>query len=315
MNNFLSIDPIILFFILGFIASYLKSDLKLPEDIAKTFSIFLLLSIGIKGGQEVGSAKDLHNFVPTLSVGLAASFVMTLSFFFFLKSKIGSANSASLSASYGSVSAITLMVAQSFLKNQNIHFSGYMVTIMALIEIPAIIFALFLYQKNMKETKSSTSVLKSIITSKSIFLLIGGFLIGLSLNEASWLSIKPIFKDSFKGILAIYILNLGVIAQKRVQEVLAYTKKIFFFVVIFPLLTGSIVILISHLINISFGDQILLGILTGSASYIAAPAAIQSTIKEANPSFYIGLPLGITFSINLLFGIPYYVFLAQLVNS
>lgn len=169
MNNFLSIDPIILFFILGFIASYLKSDLKLPEDIAKTFSIFLLLSIGIKGGQEVGSAKDLHNFVPTLSVGLAASFVMTLSFFFFLKSKIGSANSASLSASYGSVSAITLMVAQSFLKNQNIHFSGYMVTIMALIEIPAIIFALFLYQKNMKETKSSTSVLKSIITSKSIF--------------------------------------------------------------------------------------------------------------------------------------------------
>jgi hypothetical protein len=316
MIYFSSFDLVILFFVLGALASWVKSDLEVPESISKFLSIFLLLSLGLKGGHEVRIAENLNGFFPVLIIGLTSCLAIPSILYWTLRSRLGFANAAALAASYGSVSAVTFVATQGILTNENLAYSGYMVAIMALMEIPAILMAVFFHQMYSGRTsKLNQTVFVSIFSAKSVVLLLGGFAIGLSMNQTSWDGIAPVVQGCFKGVLAFFLLDLGVIAQKQLREAWAFKVTAILVAVVLPLVFGSIALAICHWVGISQGDQILTAVLVGSASYIAAPAAIRSTIKTANPSLYLALPLALTFPMNLILGIPFYIEISHLLTS
>ncbi|MES2769892.1 MAG: sodium-dependent bicarbonate transport family permease [Bdellovibrionota bacterium] len=307
MNHLANFDLIIFFFILGAFASWIRSDLEIPEFISKFLSIFLLLSLGLKGGHEVRFAESLTGFIPSLTLGLISCLALPIIFFFAFKNRLGVANASALSASYGSVSAVTFITAQGILENDGINFSGYMVAIMALMEIPAILIGVYLYQRFSKNSPHGRTILASIFSAKSVVLLLGGFVIGLLMNEKSWAGISPVVQGSFKGVLAFFLLDLGIVAQKQLREAWKFKYLSLPIAIIFPLICGTLSLFVGHSIGISQGDLILLATLVGSASYIAAPAAMRSSIPSANPSLYLALPLAMTFPMNLIFGIPLYI--------
>jgi hypothetical protein len=308
-----SLDPIVLFFVLGVLASWFKSDLEIPDQVSKSLSIFLLLSLGLKGGHQVREAEALLSFLPTLAVGFGSCLLLPVGLFFLLRPRLGAHDAAALAASYGSVSAVTFIAAESVIKNLDISSSGYMVAVMALMEIPAIIVALSIYQKSSSKNKNSRSIWLHILSMKSVILLIGGFLIGLTMNTQSWLSIAPVVQGGFKGVLAFFLLDLGILAQKQLQY--AWRNKWIGLVIAFviPVFFGVLSLLAAAYMGLPQGDQILLAVLAGSASYIAAPAAVRTAIPEASPSLYLALPLALTFPMNLLFGIPLYIHLSSMV--
>lgn len=311
MANF---DPIILFFVLGALASWIKSDLQMPDQISKALSIFLLLSLGLKGGHEVRVAEDLASFVPALSLGLISCFALPVLLFSILRSKISVANAAALAASYGSVSAVTFITAESVIVNSGIQYSGYMVAVMALMEIPAILIAIYLHQKSTAGLENNTQVWFNIFSMKSVVLLIGGFFIGLVMDDKSWLGLSPVVQGGFKGVLAFFLLDLGFLAQKQLNLVWSRPWLSSFVAIVCPLIFGSAALVGGHLLQLPIGDQILSAVLAGSASYIAAPAAIRSALPQASPSLYLALPLALTFPLNLLFGIPFYIQLSSLLS-
>ena len=308
---------IILFFALGILAALIKSDLEIPEQLSKSLSIFLLLSIGLKGGHELSSADNLSGFLPVVLIGLAFCVVIPIVFFFLFKNKLGDNNAGALSACYGSVSAVTFITAQSVLDSRNIPHSGFMVATMALMEIPAILIGIYFYQKfsQTKKIVSRIQLFRSVITSKSVVLLVGGFFIGFMMDPASWQGFSPLIVGCFKGVLCFFLLDLGMIAQRQLKDILKYKVSILVIALIMPIIFGSIALLLSHVFGLSLGNQVLISILVGSASYIAAPAAIKSSIPTANPSLFLGLPLALTFPLNLLVGISYYVYASQWLSS
>lgn len=312
MSHLANFDLIILFFVLGAFASWIRSDLQVPESISKFLSIFLLLSLGLKGGHEVRFAESLTGFLPSLSLGLISCFALPVIMFFLIRNRLGVANASALSACYGSVSAVTFITAQGILENEGLQFSGYMVAIMALMEIPAILIGVYLYNKFSKNSDSSNSIFSSIFSAKSVVLLLGGFVIGLAMNEKSWAGIAPVIQGSFKGVLAFFLLDLGIIAQKQLRDAWKFKFAVFPLAVIFPFISGTISLVIGHALGISQGDLVLLATLVGSASYIAAPAAVRSSIPSANPSLYLALPLALTFPMNLILGIPLYIYLSKI---
>lgn len=312
MSHIAHFDLIVLFFILGAIASWMKSDLEIPESISKFLSIYLLLSLGLKGGHEVGLAEDLFGFFPSLTIGLASCVALPVVIFFALRRRLGIANASALAASYGSVSAVTFVTTQGLLENMGIATKGYLVAIMALMEIPAILIGVFLFEKfKANSAVDNRSIIKSILSTKSFVLLIGGFIIGFSMNQSSWNGIAPVVQGCFKGVLAFFLMDLGIVAQKQLKEAWKYKKLVVPLALLMPLLFGTLSLMISFYLGVPQGDQIIIAVLVGSASYIAAPATIRSSISEANPGLYLALPLAITFPMNLIFGIPFYVELSK----
>ncbi len=314
MSHLANFDLIILFFILGAIASWMRSDLEIPPSVAKFLSMFLLLSLGLKGGHEVRFAENLTGFMPSLSLGLMSSFVLPLAMFFFVKKRLGMANAAAISASYGSVSALTFIAAMGVLENQGVGFSGFMIAIMAFMEIPGILIAVYLYQRFSNTSGSKRSVFISMFSAKSVVLLLGGFIIGLLMNEKSWGGISPLFQDSFKGMLAFFLLDLGFVAQKQFREAWKYKSVFLPLAILFPLFFGTLALVFGHFLGVAQGDLVLLAVLVGSASYIAAPAAVRSFMPTANPGLYLALPLALTFPMNLVFGIPFYIKISELIS-
>ena len=316
MNHVFNIDLVILFFFLGIVASWIKSDLEVPESVSKFLSIFLLLSLGLKGGHEVKIAENLNGFFPALSIGLASCLALPVILFLALKKKLGIANASAISAAYGSVSAVTFVTAQGILENEGIAFSGYMTAVMALMEIPAILIAVYLHQKFSEKSSSlNQSTFKSIFSAKSVVLLLGGFAIGLSMNQSSWAGISPVVQDCFKGVLAFFLLDIGLVAQKKLRQAWSFKVVAVPVALLSPLFFGTIVLILGHWAGASQGDQILLAVLAGSASYIAAPAAVRSSIPDANPSLYLALPLALTFPMNLIFGVPFYIEISQWLSN
>lgn len=315
MNSILEIDLIILFFFLGAIASWIKSDLEIPEPISKFLSIFLLLALGLKGGYQVRSSDELTGFGPIFVIGLATCFLIPTYMYHLLKKRISMSNAAALAACYGSVSAVTFITAQGYLQDSKIESSGFMVAIMALMEIPAIVTALYYYRRDKNENSiSTTKTLLNIFATKSVVLLIGGFLIGLMMNESSWKEISPVVQHAFKGVLVFFLLDLGVLAQRRFHEAWEFKKLAGLVSLILPLIHGTAALLLAELAEVQTGNQILIAVLAGSASYIAAPAAIKMAAPDANTSLYVSLPLAMTFPMNVAVGIPYYMWLASLLN-
>ncbi|BCY28314.1 sodium-dependent bicarbonate transport family permease [Flavobacterium okayamense] len=303
-------NPALLFFILGFIAIRLNSDLRIPENSSKFISIYLLFSIGFKGGQELAHSELDMGIIWSVILGIFSAIVIPVYSFFFLKRKLSIENSGAIAAAYGSVSAVTFVTTISFLELQNISFSGHMVAVMALMEAPAIIVGvilirLFTKQKEI-ENHSIFKILKHSVTNGSVLLIIGSLIIGFVASEQQAMGIKPFTTDIFKGFLAIFLLDMGISSGKKLKDLTKFGRFTFLFAIIIPLLNGCLMAFLSQFFLSEIGDRLLLSILAASASYIAVPAAMKISVPSANPGLYIPMAIAITFPINITIGIPIY---------
>jgi uncharacterized protein len=309
ISNFLS--PPILFFFLGVTSVLVKSDLEIPAPIPKLFSLYLLLSIGFKGGVELAKSGITQSVVVTLVLAIAMSALVPVYSFFILRLKLDPYNSAAIAATYGSISAVTFITASSFLSALKIPFDGYMIAALALMESPAIIVGLilvnlFAYKKGESSETNWSEVLQEAFLNSSVFLLVGSLLIGILTGEHGGQVLKPFTTDIFYGVLTFFLLDMGLVAARRIKDLQKTGAFLISFAILTPLLNAAIGLLIARSINMPQGDALLFTVLCASASYIAVPAAMRMTVPEANPSLYISSALAVTFPFNILIGIPLY---------
>lgn len=308
-------NPVLLFFVLGIIATLVKSDLKIPESSSKFISLYLLFAIGFKGGQELSHSEFNSEIIYSILFAIGLSVVVPLYTFFLLKRKIGTPNAGAIAAAYGSVSAVTFVTAVSFLENQGIDFGGHMVAIMAIMESPAIIVGVILIMLNdssKKEKKSVGSILKHSLTGGSVLMLIGSLVIGLVADASQARGIEPFTTDIFKGFLSLFLLEMGMVTASRIKEFRKHGLFLFFFGIMVPLFNGMVAAYISGFLTESAGNRFLFAILAAGASYIAVPATMKLAEPRADPGIYIPMALGITFPFNITFGMPIYYAVVQL---
>jgi len=306
-------NPALLFFFLGIIAVQLKSDLKIPENSAKFISLYLLMSIGFKGGQEL-SHSDLNlEILWSLVFGIFLALIVPVYTYFILRRKLSIHNSGAIAAAYGSVSAVTFVTTISFMEMEGIPFGGHMVAVMALMEAPSIMVGLLLISVFNKE-KSSISmpqVVKHALTNGSVLLIIGSLCIGFLASESQAEGIKPFTTDIFKGFLAVFLLDMGITSGRKLSDFIKRGWFVFLFSIIVPIINGCIVAIVTSYFIEGIGNRLLFAILAASASYIAVPAAMKLAAPKANPSLYIPMALAITFPFNITLGMPLYLFIIQ----
>jgi hypothetical protein len=321
MNLNLLIDnltnPALLFFLLGIIAVKLKSDLEIPPNSSKFISLYLLFSIGFKGGQELAHSHFNLEIVWSVLFGILIAFIIPIYSYFILRKKFNVYDSGAIAAAYGSVSAVTFVTAASFLEIQHMSFSGHMVAVMALMEAPAIIVGVILIRlfDTKKEVNTSiVSIVKHSFTNGSVLLILGSLIIGILASEEQAMGIKPFTNDLFKGFLAIFLLDMGVVSGKKLGDFLKSGWFAVLFALFIPLINGSLVAVISHLITNDIGNRFMLSILASSASYIAVPAAMKIAVPKANPGLFLPMTLAITFPFNITLGMPMYLILIEFFN-
>ncbi|MFV8322547.1 sodium-dependent bicarbonate transport family permease [Flavobacterium sp. LS2R12] len=302
-------NPALLFFVLGIVAVYVKSDLEIPENTSKFISLYLLFSIGFKGGQELAHSHFTIDIIWSILFGVLIAGLIPLYTFFILKRKFSIENSGAIAAAYGSVSAVTFVTAVSFLEIQNYSFSGHMVAVMALMEAPAIIIGVILIRLFSKEgvqkTKMST-IIKHSFTNGSVLLILGSLVIGFLASEQQALGIKPFTTDIFKGFLALFLLDMGIVSGRKLNDFFKSGWFSIFFAVVFPLINGCIVAFLSQFITDDVGNRFIFAVLAASASYIAVPAAMKIAVPKANPGIFLPMALAVTFPFNITFGMPIY---------
>ena len=312
-----------MFFLLGIIAVQLKSDLKVPESSSKFITLYLLLSIGFKGGQELAHSSLSFEIIWSLILGCFLASSVPILAFFLIRKKTGISNAAAIAASYGSVSAVTFVTAVSFLEMENVIFDGHMIAVMAMMEAPAIIIGVLLMRRfgeseRQEGDPAPQSIAQTIyhsLTNGSVLMLLGSLIIGLMASESQAAGIKPFTTDLFKGFLALFLLDMGVTSGKHLSVVFKTGIFPFLFAGLMPFVNGLLALMLSLKITDSTGNQLLFAILGASASYIAVPAAMKQAIPRANPSLYLPMALGITFPINVMIGIPFYYFLIQYMRA
>jgi len=300
-------NPTLLFFVLGIFAAIVKSDLEIPEGSVKFISLYLLFAIGFKGGQELAHSPFTAEILYSLVFGILIASLIPLYTFFILKRRLSVSDAGAIAATYGSVSAVTFVAATTFLESQKIEFGGEMVAVMALMESPAIIVGVILMMKFDKESKSKGK-LKNIVqhsfTNGSVLMILGSLVIGLIADEKQAEGIKPFTTDIFKGFLAIFLLEMGMVTAKRFAAFRKYGTFVTVFAIVIPIINGVIVAILSGLITDSVGNRFIFAILAASASYIAVPAAMRLAAPKADPGLYIPMALGVTFPFNITFGMP-----------
>ena len=311
-------NPTLLFFVLGFLASQFKSDLEIPESSSKFISLYLLFSIGFKGGQELSVSGFSNEIVYALLFGIFLSILIPAYTFFILKRKLSIDDSGAIASSYGSVSAVTFVSAMSFLELQQIKSDGYMVAVMALMESPAIIVGVFLMMQYRTETATNhtfniRSILHHSFTNGSVFLILGSLIIGFIADSKQAEGIKPFTNDIFKGFLAIFLLEMGMVTSKRFKAFRERGISMILFALILPLINGIVVAYASHFITESIANRFIFSILAASASYIAVPAAMRFAAPNADPGLYIPMALGLTFPLNITIGMPIYFYIIQII--
>ena len=302
-------NPTLLFFVLGIIATIVKSDLEIPASSSKFISLYLLFSIGFKGGQELSHSGFTNEIVYSLLFGMALASLIPLYTFFILKRKLSISDAGAVAAAYGSVSAVTFVAAASFLEAQKITYGGHMVAVMALMESPAIIVGVILMMQF--ENKNTNKVnLKSVIqhsfTNGSVLMILGSLIIGLIADTKQAEGIKPFTTDIFKGFLAIFLLEMGMVTAKRFSAFRKYGLYVSLFAIIIPAINGCVVAYISQFVTHDVGNRFIFSVLAASASYIAVPAAMRLAAPKADPGLYIPMALGVTFPFNITIGMPLY---------
>jgi uncharacterized protein len=308
------LTPVILAFVLGVVATLVKSDLRFPEELYTALSIYLLLAIGLKGGAEL-SATPLAVFwkpaLATLFLGLA-----TPVWSYVILKKVGRFNTpdaAAVAAHYGSVSVVTFIASLTFLDVIGVEYPLYMATLVAILEVPAIVVALVIARLRMAGATRWGEVFHEILSGRSILLLVGGLIIGFLGGHRGLAEVEAFFVWPFKGILVLFLLEMGMVAARRLREVAKAGLFLVAFGIFMPIVHGLLGVLLGQMVGLDLGGATIMGVMAASASYIAAPAAIRIALPQANPGYYLTATLGITFPFNLTVGIPLYYGMAVLI--
>ncbi len=310
------LTPPVLFFFLGVIAVFAKSDLEIPAPLPKLFSLYLLLAIGFKGGTELQLSGLGGQVIPTVGAAILMSSVIPLFCFIVLRIKFDVFNSAAIAAAYGSISAVTFITAESFLENQNIPYDGYMVAPLALMESPAIIVGLLLVKLLAPNNRPKANnikwrkILHEATLNGSAYLLMGSLLIGFltaSTNVETVQKMEPFTGKLFYGAECFFLLDMGIVAAQRLPSLKRAGSFLIGFAIAMPLVNALIGVLVAKVIQLDAGNALLFVVLCASASYLAVPAAMRMTVPEAKSSYYISTTLGLTFPFNIIFGIPLYM--------
>jgi hypothetical protein len=303
LTNITSIP--VLAFVLGLLAVAVKSDLRLPEALYQGLSIYLLLGIGIKGGVALSEANASEVALPILGTLALGVTIPVLAFWVVGRlTKLDAINRGAIAAHYGSTSLVTFSAALIFLDSQAVQYEGFVTTLLAILEIPGIVVGLLLASRGLGRGLNWGESLREIITSKSIVLLAGGLFLGFITGAAGYQKVEPFFGGLFTGVLALFLLEMGIVAGRRLPDVKRAGVGLVVFSLGFPLLAGTLGVFVGEVTGLSLGGSVVLGVLTASASYIAAPAAVRLALPEASPGVYLTASLGITFPFNLIFGIP-----------
>jgi uncharacterized protein len=307
-------NPALLFFVLGIIAVYLKSDLEIPPNSSKFISLYLLFAIGFKGGQELSHEAFTTEIGYSILFGIMISLIIPLYTFFILKRKLNVYDAGAVAAAYGSVSAVTFVTAFSYLESQQLSLHGHMVAIMALMESPAIIIGLLLisiYNKNEKENIKKRTAIKHSFTNGSVLLILGSLVIGYFANAQQAEGIRPFTNDLFKGFLAIFLLDMGITSGKKLKAFFSFGWFPVIFAILIPLFNGCVVALLSSFVTQDITNRFMFAILAASASYIAVPAAMKISVPKSNPGLFLPMALAVTFPINITIGMPLYFQIVQ----
>lgn len=305
-------NPALLFFFLGVIAVQVKSDLEIPPSSSKFISLYLLFSIGFKGGQELSHSSFNFEIVWSMVFAIVLALAVPIYAFFILKKRLGVENAGAIAAAYGSVSAVTFVTAVSYLDMEQIAYNGYMVAVMAIMEAPSIIIGvilMMLFNKKRDKSVSINSIFRHSITNGSVLLIIGSLVIGFLASDAQAQGISPFTTDIFKGFLAVFLLDMGISSGKKIGGLKKYGAFPYVFAVLVPILNGVAVSVLSGLVTGSEGNRLLFAILAASASYIAVPAAMRLAAPKANEGLYLPMALAITFPFNITIGMPLYLYI------
>jgi hypothetical protein len=323
MQNLL--DPAILFFVFGVLAGAVGSNLEIPKSIAKFLSLYLLMALGLKGGFELAKSGLTPGVLLSLGAAMSMAFIVPALGYAFLKNRVARYDAAAVAASYGSVSAVTFVTAINFLESAGTSVGGHMAAAMVVMESPAIIMAVLLANSirhhqamaNGGNAKASAmpigKILHESFTDGAQLLLLGALAVGYISGESGKAMMQPFSTDLFKGMLAFFLLDMGLMVAKNFRDARQASPVLIGYAVLAPLLHASIALALAWLLELPLGDATLLMVLSASASYIVVPAVLRYAIPEANPAIYFGLSLGITFPLNITVGIPVYAAMARVV--
>ncbi|HRE74450.1 MAG TPA: sodium-dependent bicarbonate transport family permease [Flavobacteriales bacterium] len=307
-------NPALLFFVLGIVAVYLKSDLTIPENSSKFISLYLLFAIGFKGGQELSHETFTFEIGRSMLFGICISLLIPLYTFFILKRKLSVFDAGAIAAAYGSVSAVTFVTAVSFLETQQLQLHGHMVAIMALMESPAIIMGLILisiFNADENEKIQKRTAVQHSFTNGSVLLILGSLIIGYFANAKQAEGIKPFTNDLFKGFLAIFLLDMGITSGKKLKAFFSYGWFPLLFALLIPLINGCIIAAMSSIVTQEISNRFIFAILAASASYIAVPAAMKISVPKADPGLFLPMALAVSFPVNITIGMPLYFLIVQ----
>lgn len=318
------LSPIILFFALGMMAALLRSQMSVPEAVAKGMAIYLMMAIGLKGGVEMSKNPLTLDILMVLLAGIVLSFLIPVIAFILLRitTKLDRIDAAATAAHYGSISIVTFVAATEAVRLSGLDSGGHLVAVAALMETPAIITALFLASRGpgRKEAQVAGSeqgeLVREVFLNASIVVLVGALAIGWIAGEEGTKTVQPFFVDLFQGVLCLFLLDMGLSAGRGLRQGWRQLSVMTVgFGLYMPLIAAAIAATFAFLLNMPAGDAALLITLTASASYIAVPAAMRLALPEAKPSIYLTLSLGVTFPFNVTIGIPIYIYLALLING
>jgi hypothetical protein len=303
------LNPPILFFFLGILACLIGSDLEIPQPLPKFFSLYLLLSIGFKGGAELHKSGVTAEVGWTLAAAMLMALLVPLWSFVVLRRKLDVPNAAAVAATYGSVSAVTFIAASAFLVQLGISSGGHMIAALALMESPAIIIGIALtrwLRKNDGTAFSWPHLLRDAFANGSVLVLIGALVIGMLTGESGSKALSPFTSDIFRGMLCLFLLDMGLVSGRQLGGIRKLGLFPVAFAVLAPLVNAAVAIGLAHLIGLGRGDALLFTVLCASASYIAVPAAMRLAVPEASPGLYLTMALALTFPFNIILGLPLY---------
>lgn len=305
--------PMILFFVLGFVSTIIKSDIEIPQAISKVLAIYFMIAIGFKGGVEINKTGIDNGLYDSILISVLIGVITPLIAFLILKyiGHLDNINCGAISAHYGSVSVVTFVTAISFLNSKTIDYNGFMAGMMALMESPAIFVSILLVRIFSSEKISTLKsnyidLLKESLFNSSVVLLFGSLVIGIIVGEKGMITVKPFLVDPFNGVLTLFLLDMGMIAGQRISEFKKVGIFLSCFAIVMPVINAIGTVLLCGMFQLSIGDTLLFSVLAASSSYIAAPAAVRIALPKANPAYYITMSLAITFPFNIMFGIPLY---------
>ncbi|MET3138155.1 hypothetical protein AAKU61_002520 [Undibacterium sp. GrIS 1.2] len=312
------LDPAILFFAFGIFAGMIKSNLDIPPQLSRFLSLYLLMALGLKGGFALAHSGLTPQIVSSLGCAILLAVLVPALGYQLLKRFINHYDAAAIAATYGSVSAVTFITAVQYLENHHLTYGGHMAAAMALMESPAIIMAVIFANTLRKKSASGSphptslsKVLHESLTDGAQLLLLGSMVVGIISGESGKAAMQPFSGDLFKGMLAFFLLDMGLMAARKLPEIKGQSPWIIVYAVVTPLCHAALALGLACLLKLPAGDASLLMVLAASASYIAVPAVLRYTIPEANPSLYLGMSLGITFPLNIFLGIPLYIAIAH----